>query len=301
MDSIFRDRLLRVVTHDNEFVREVIDASNAILKAENKKELEDAIESFILAMMIYLIWLGRGYAEAMRDTLQALYGFNIPPFGVQRLVTNVLKKHRVELEKALRAGTPIIDKVDWLTAMTTAVVTQAAMVVGSTIVKQLLPQGQAKVKLDEHEAAIIKAAETGEPIDLTLATPVLQTKKLLYRYVHTRNMEGICQFCAPHVGKITTGDGSDDVPVPPLHKFCRCVLLPLPPTEITEDMIKQANPIQYLSELRGKRLAKAIGPTRAALVEAGELKIENLFEPDFSRLKSLKELGYSLSGKRLKQ
>lgn len=124
--------------------------------------------------------------------------------------------------------------------------------------------------------------------------------KQKFVYVHTEGLIGICPKCLPHVGKITWGDGSDGVPVPPLHPNCRCILIPYIDESATPDAVHPTRTLEKVASKSPEILRHIIGPVRAKLVVSGEVNIRDLFDQNMMRMKKLSELGYSESGVKLR-
>lgn len=117
-------------------------------------------------------------------------------------------------------------------------------------------------------------------------------------FAHADNGEGICEICAPWLGRICNGDGSDGVPVPPLHPNCKCYLMPLDAAKSAGD----GTPVQeenyaWMESLSSRELAKVVGVARAELVRDGEITVKGMYYKGMPL--TLEEMGYSRTGEKI--
>lgn len=114
-------------------------------------------------------------------------------------------------------------------------------------------------------------------------------------YQHMLHGEGMCADCAPWLNVACTGDGTDGVPVPPLHPHCRCYLMPRVAFETAADgeEIHQQG-LEHLASLPHAEVANVVGPVRAGLMARGKLTIHDMFHQGMPL--TLGEMGYTQSG-----
>ncbi len=134
--------------------------------------------------------------------------------------------------------------------------------------------------------------------DLRRSLEVSRATEQTYIYVHGDSASGVCTICAPYGGMVTDGQGSNNVPIPPLHPNCVCALIPIEVDEASAETTG-VEMFSYLKSLNKAELSEVVGDVRAALVFANELSIANLYDTTGSII-PLDVLGYSKTGKRLK-
>lgn len=105
-----------------------------------------------------------------------------------------------------------------------------------------------------------------------------------YRRTQGNSMSGVCRICAPYIGMITDGTGTDGVPLAPLHVNCVCHDTPIIFDNLTGD--EKVNKYDWVKSLTERELSRVIGKTRALLVKTGKLKISELYDSS-GKLKKL--------------
>jgi hypothetical protein len=118
-----------------------------------------------------------------------------------------------------------------------------------------------------------------------------------YRYMQGDSISGICEICAPFVGVLTNGDGTDGVPRLPQHPNCVCWLSPIIGDVIVGGRPEQAMEyFEWIESLSRDKLARVIGPTRAAMYFAKLVeKISDFYNSDFMLI-ALSDLGFDRKG-----
>jgi primosomal replication protein N len=221
-------------------------------------------------------------------------------------VVSIFNEHREEIIEASRER----NRVDAAVALASSSANSKLMrdlmegigLLAATFVAQSMNSSamEAFVRSAQDVYQTIEAAtKLQKPVDLNRVLRSATGKRIMYRYVHTLHLEGICSQCIMYVGKITVGDGSDGVPRPPIHPHCKCALVPVALDEANIDE-EQMDPIENLSKVPRDRLAHVIGPVRAKLFMQDRLTLRSLFTDDMSRMKTLEELGLDRNGKALK-
>lgn len=114
-----------------------------------------------------------------------------------------------------------------------------------------------------------------------------------WEYMQGDSASGICGICAPFVGMIFEGedfpfpvdDGDDGYPKPDQHPNCVCWLQPVGIEEL--DRAGGNVNFEWMENLSSAELRRIVGPGRASMVEAGDLRIGDLYDAKTMRLKPL--------------
>ncbi len=127
--------------------------------------------------------------------------------------------------------------------------------------------------------------------------PVAKAGRKLLRYKTERDGR-VCSRCAPWDGVLTTGDGSDGVPVIPVHPNCRCQYEDTDLDTSDRDAVRRgmAAHFDWLKSLSRDDLAQVIGKVRADLVKGGRLTLRDLYDPD-GNLRTMADLGRDERGR----
>lgn len=102
-----------------------------------------------------------------------------------------------------------------------------------------------------------------------------------YRYTIGNSKSGVCAICAPHAGRLTTGDGTDGVPVPPVHNNCVCTLTPVAFDAFGTDVGRAMNRrFEWMRKLSAPALRDLLGEARELLLRREIVTLEDLYNSD---------------------
>lgn len=291
------------LTHD---IPEVEKTAREYEYAESRREKRRKLEELIVAILIALLRSGMRIEDAIRSTIETLYKIELPPIDLPALVVSIFNEHREQIIEAAQERNRIDSAVVLASSSANSKLMRDLMAGMGLMAATLIGQSMKSSAMEAFMMAAQDVSQTIEeatrlekPVDLGRVLKSASGKRIMYRYIHTLHLEGICSQCIVYVGKITIGDGSDGIPKPPLHPHCKCALVPvvLDEAEIDEE---QMNPIENLSKVPRDKLSHVIGPVRARLIMEDRLTLHSLFTDDMSRMKTLEELGLDRNGKALK-
>ncbi|MGC8758110.1 MAG: hypothetical protein ACP5QX_06665 [Caldisericaceae bacterium] len=265
-------RLAAYLDEIDEYLEEYLSIPN---DSEEKKDKRRFIIAFIIAA---LMLLGVSYFDAVTTAGKIVYEVDEALVSAkradfQRILRSILGRVEIDIATVLDAA-PNAVRDTFGSAVSK--VARAGTIAGGISVESAASGDVPKSELIER-AVILASNEAYTPGK--------------YIYIHLAHMEGICSVCAPFVGRITDGTGADGVPPPPQHRHCRCALVPY-----VGQMEVEFDPISELRKLPPEKLEKIIGPVRMNLLRTKKLTLDDLFTEDYSRLKTLAELGYNRAG-----
>lgn len=130
-------------------------------------------------------------------------------------------------------------------------------------------------RTESPETAAPAAPATTEP---QVQDVVPQSRNKRYRYTIGNSRSGVCAICAPHAGRLTTGDGTDGVPVPPVHNNCVCTLTPVAfdvfGTDVQAGMQRR---FDWMGGLSAPALRDVLGDAREMLLREKIVTLPDLY------------------------
>jgi len=270
---------------------DVRNAIHSYYTEKNGPNKEKRLEELILLLLLLVIGQVKVFNLAIQRVITELYGIVPPSVDVQSAVARVAQKYWPTIKRAIEEDHPGVARM-----LTGAIVAEATrrIVTTSLLATMALMENTRKGAPDELVQVVDRAVERGAGLSDEEVIGAVEPVRMVYIYEHTNHLEGICWRCLPWVGTKTYGDGTDGVPIPPQHLNCKCVLVPA--GVAGEEEIGVRDPVMELRKVRTTDLSKVLGPVRAKLVIRGKVSLDDLFTDDYSRLKTLDELGYSMSG-----
>jgi hypothetical protein len=291
--NTIRDKAVDAELKLRKYYDELSSAIDLYTNARRNGDTEKASEyrKAIIALIVAAIMsLGYAYYYAVIEAGKIFYGIDetIIRYGnaaITEIVSRVTERTIEEISEVLESGVPenVLSK---LGEVSSGIARATGQVGGHVTRVGAVTSSPLDGGVDEFIGYLIAAG---------IGAILSQYAPAQYVYIHLNNMEGICSKCAPFVGRVCNGIGTDGVPVPPQHKNCRCALVPYVPGA----MQVENDPIANLRKLTYSDLSKIIGPIRVDLLRSGKLRIDDLFADNYSRLKTLEELGFNKAGRPL--
>lgn len=153
-----------------------------------------------------------------------------------------------------------------------------------------------RIKIDVVQSS---DAEMAAALEMLAARERGETARQEFIRKEGVSFTGPCAECSQFFEMRHDGSGAD-VPLAPLHNFCVCQDIPVAALIMAGESPKDVRGVrrfEWLGAAPAATLTAIAGPTRAGLIEAGRLDVEDLYAKRTKKPKALRTL--RLRGRRL--